>query len=203
MLEEIPYAARVAALVALMAIVAAVDYWRHRERATRWREHAFVLAAGLIVGLFGMVNDLLTSTISPDYFVIGKDIPADTLPWGAMTLGFQAGFSSGAIASAVCVWVATRRSGHPPMPLAKLALLLWRPFVLAVVLAVTFFLLLSSFNPLDFRAKIGTLLSDSQVDSFLRVWWIHLGLYVGLLGGVVWSIVAVVRWRPRGVSGQA
>ncbi len=195
MFEEIPYGARVAALVVLMATVATVERVRLGSRATRWREYTFVLVAGLATGLFGMANDLLTSSLSPGYFVIGKDLPAATLPGAAMLLGLKAGFSSGAIAAAICVWAATRRSASPPMPLRDLARMLWRPFLLAVALAAVFALVLSSADPLDLRGRIGPLLTENQADRFLRVWWIHLGLYLGLLLGLSWTLVSV--WRRR------
>ena len=55
-------------------------------KATRWREYTFVLSAGLVTGLLGLVNDLLALPISTDYFIVVKGLPADSLPWGTMTL---------------------------------------------------------------------------------------------------------------------
>ena len=47
MLEEIPYTARVAVLIILMATMAAVDYLRQRDGAIRWKEYTLALTAGL------------------------------------------------------------------------------------------------------------------------------------------------------------
>jgi len=197
MLDSIPYWARVAALVALMVAVAGVEIAIRGRNASRWKEYGFVLGAGLAAGLFGLANDLVTSSISPDYFVVGKGLPIDTLRRSAGTLGFQAGFSAGAIAAAFCVYLATRRSRHPAFSMQRLAILSWRPFVLAVALAMLLPLLFSRFDPLGYEATLAPILTPPRIGRFIQVWWIHTGLYLGLLAGVAWIAIDICRRRKR------
>ena len=41
------------------------------------------------------------------------------------------------------------------------------------------------------------IVSSQQIARFLIVWWIHVGLYLGLLVSVVWIIVDSARLRKR------
>lgn len=57
-----------------MLFVAALDLYRKGREATKFREYGFVLLAGAIGAAAGLVNDLITSSISPDYFILGKGL---------------------------------------------------------------------------------------------------------------------------------
>jgi hypothetical protein len=67
--------------------------------------------------------------------------------------------------------------------------------VLAAGFAVLLPLLLSGFDPLGFGGELAPLVEPSQITRFIRVWWIHLGLYLGLLTGVAWIVADVARKR--------
>jgi hypothetical protein len=149
-----------------------------------------------------MANDLLTSTISPSYFILCKGFPLDSLPQSAMALGLRAGFSGGAIVSAICVWAATKRSGNPQMRLTVLAVMLWRPFLAAIFLATVFLVTLSGLDPLELSSELDSLVTRREMIRFLWVWWIHLGLYAGFLVGCVWSVFAVGRQRRQTAQNQ-
>ena len=194
-IEDIPFWARVAALISLMAAMAGLELARYGKSATRWREYTFILGAGVAAGLLGSMNDLLTSSISPDYFILGKGLPADNLWRNAAALGLQAGFSAGVVAGALCVYAATRTSAHPPLVLDKLILFAWRPLALAVGLAALFLGLLSGLDPMDITTTFTPLLESPQISLLLKVWWIHCGLYAGLIAGVAWIVADVTRQR--------
>jgi uncharacterized membrane protein YfcA len=72
MYDIVPYWFRVALLLFLMSVVAAIDWGRNRQGATRWKEYGFVIVSGVVGALFGLLNDLITSSISPEYFLFGK-----------------------------------------------------------------------------------------------------------------------------------
>ena len=189
-----------AVLVALMLAAASIDLVRRGTEATRWKEYAFVLAAGLIAGIFGLANNLVTSSISPEYFIFGKAVPTESISRGAALLGLKAGFVVGIFSGGLCVYVATRKSAYPPFSLRNLMLLSWRPFVIAVTFAVLLPLMFGKLDPLGFEAKLNPPLKASQVSGFVRVWWIHLGVYVGLMIGVLWVIFDVAGIRRREVA---
>src|ERR1700744_2124160 len=70
----VPFWARAGAVVAVLGTIAGADYLRHRDRAALWREYSFWALCGAAGALFAILNDLVTSRLSRDYFVIGKGL---------------------------------------------------------------------------------------------------------------------------------
>lgn len=42
----------------MISIIVAIDWYRHGESATKAKEYGFVLLAGIVASLFGLLNDL-------------------------------------------------------------------------------------------------------------------------------------------------
>ncbi|MDP6044719.1 MAG: hypothetical protein QGH94_06735 [Phycisphaerae bacterium] len=186
-MPDIPFWMRIAALVAVMAIAAGLDAWYRCARARRWKEYLFILLAGCVGAVFGALTDTITSSISPEYFIYGKRLSADGIRWRAMVLGLEAGFSAGVIAGALCLFLGRRR-GAANIKLPRVATLMWRPFVLAVILGAAVPLTCFWFDPFGFFEKLSPPMGADPAAAFLRVWHIHLGVYLGLGAGVVWMI---------------
>lgn len=201
MIQTIPYWCRIALLLLVMSLVAGVDWLRSRRTATKWKEYGFVIISGIIGTVFGFLNDLITSSISPEYFVLGKGIdPGDGLAFRAMSLGMQAGFSAGAIAGAICLYASTRKDGRPPLVYRRLLGFLWRPVVLAPAMAIPLALFFRQLDPFGFSGELRGILDSQQMERFLTVWRAHVGLYLGLLLSVVWIIVDIARLRRKGAG---
>jgi hypothetical protein len=195
--ETIPYWLRIVLLLLVMSVVAGIDWHRHRRNATRWREYGFVILSGIIGTVFGFCNDLLTSSISPEYFIFGKGLATgEGLMARAGILGMKAGFAAGAVAGAICLYASTRKCSYPPLAYRNLLRLVWRPVVLAAT-AAFIAVLFRQHDPLAFSAELEGILPPEQVRRFLVVWWIHAGLYSGLLVAVFWIIVDIIRLRKR------
>lgn len=198
MFDIVPYWCRIVLLLILMAAIAAIDRLRNRQQATKWKEYGFVVLAGVVGAAFGLVNDLITSSISPEYFVFGKGLAAGAgLTIRAGILGMKAGFSAGAVAGAVCLYASTRNRSRPPLAYRKLLGLLWRPVVLAVTSGATLAILFHGYDPLGFSPELNRVLDSREVARFFTAWWVHCGVYVGLLLGVVWIVVDIGRFRNR------
>ncbi len=192
-MPDIPFWVRILVLVALMAIVAGADAWVRRRRARRWKEYLFILAVGCLGAVFGAMIDLVTSSISADYFICGKELSPDGIRWRAMVLGLEAGFSAGAIAGALCLFIGMR-NGAGSITLPRVAMLAWRPLVLALVLGAAVPLTCSWFDPFGYVELLGgTHVGPGGAVRFLTVWHIHTGVYLGLGAGVVWMIVKLRR----------
>src|SRR5690349_1068126 len=89
-------ALRVALLLGLMLLLASIDYARNRQRATRGREYLFILAMGVVGSVVAMGIDLVTSSISPEYFLDGKGLRGQpSFQVGVLKVGAQAGFVAG------------------------------------------------------------------------------------------------------------
>jgi hypothetical protein len=191
-MPDVSFWMRAAALVALMGCVAAVDLWCRRDRARRWKEYLFILATGCAGAVFGAMTDLITSSISPEYFIFGKELPEEGLCANAMLLGLQAGFSAGIIAGALCLFVGMRkRTAAIKMP--KVMLLAWRPLLLAIVLGALAPFVFSWFDPFGFVEHLTRPLGLETAERFLRVWHIHLGVYLGLGLGLMWMIAKLLK----------
>ena len=57
-------AARIIVGASIFALLASVDLYRNRARATRWREYLFLILCVLAAIIYGIVNDQITSRIS-------------------------------------------------------------------------------------------------------------------------------------------
>jgi hypothetical protein len=98
---DIPFRYRVIALLVLMALVAGIERLRKGPQAMRYKEYAFILLCGCVGAIIGAVNDTLTSALSPEYFLFGKNIPGIHPRLEAINLGLSAGFSAGIIGGAL------------------------------------------------------------------------------------------------------
>lgn len=195
MIGRFTFGYRVVLLIGLMAIVAAVDRLRHGEKATRFREYGFILLTGLIGAMAGFANDFVTSSISPDFFVVGKGLmPGEGLRWRAGLYGAQAGFAAGIIGGAVCLLASVKKSADLTVQLIRLIKALWVPLAGAVLLGVLLPFLVRDADPVHLANKLETLLNPEQIERFRRVWWMHTGLYAGMFLGLM---AVILRHRRR------
>jgi hypothetical protein len=198
MIQSVPYWCRIALLLLVLSLVAGIDWLWHRQKATKWNEYGFVAFSGFVGTLFGLLNDLITSSISPEYFIFGKGLdPGDGLTLRAMLLGMQAGFSAGAIAGAICLYASTRNNGRLPLAYRRLLGFLWRPVALAPTTALVLVLFCRQLDPIGVSILLDDTLDPQQMERFLTVWWIHSGLYLGLLVSVVWIVKDIGRLRKK------
>ena len=78
-LTDAGLALRVGIGVAIFVVLAVVDLARKGRQATRWKEYLFLFTATAVVMLYGLANDMVTVTISPQYFLEHEGLPLDTL----------------------------------------------------------------------------------------------------------------------------
>ena len=168
-----------------MLAVSLVDLYRNGARAVKFREYGFVLIAGVVGAIVGFANDLITSSISPQYFTLGKGLEdGPDLQIRAGLFGLQVGFSAGVIGGAVSLYAGRRKSAHSPEPFSRLLQLLWMPVAGAVLGGILLPSGLSRFDPARFSAQLDALLSAGEISRFRQVWWIHVGLYAGMVVGL-------------------
>jgi hypothetical protein len=87
-----------------------------------------------------------------------------------------------------------RRGDKASISLPKIAMLAWRPFLLAGVFAAVVPFACAWFDPSGFVNQLSeTRIGHAGAVRFLTVWHIHMGVYLGLAVGVVWMIVAIRR----------
>lgn len=179
------FAYRVALLLGLMTVISLADLYRNGRKALKFREYGFVLIAGVLGAVVGFCNDLITSSISPDYFILGKGLDdGPGLRLQAGLLGLRVGFSAGIIGGAVCLYATQRKTAYPPAKFSRLLLFLWMPLAAAVLCGILVPILLSRFDPAHLAAQLGSMIDTTRIERFLQVWWIHIGLYTGMIIGL-------------------
>ncbi len=187
---------RLLILVLLMAIVALIDWRRRGQEATRWREYAFLLLAGLMGGFVGIANDHVTATISPEYFFIGKGIKLDDGFRRHVTeLGFHAGLLAGVVIGGAFLMANNPKPNRPSLPAKKLVRFALYPIVGALVLVPLGSVSAYYLDPLNFSSDLSEALSPEQIGRFLAVWGIHLGLYASGLAGTIAGVLGIRRMR--------
>lgn len=199
---EIPYWARVLALLALAA--AMVVYDRRKGATVRQWEYGCLLLSGIVGAVYGAANDAVTVSLSPEYFAVGKGLGfGPSLKLHAVQLGAEAGFSAAVIACAV--WQFSLRHSPAPRRCRLIACAGWLPLACAGLFATFAGLLFSRLDPLDFTLQLADVLDGSQARAFVTVWWVHLGTYLGLILGLAGGITLTRRHqdgKALGVHGR-
>ncbi len=197
-LSSPPYALRLLALLVLAVSLVVWESLRRPGRFTRWREYAFLAGCGLAGCVLGVLNDQITSSLSPEYFVLGKEIPAgEEFRLRVASLGAKAGSSAGIIAGAFYLFANTFRSPRPIVSYRRLTILTWKPIASAIVLGVAGALLFPRVCPRGLINDLETVLTASETASFVTVWGAHIGVYVGAAVGVLWGVCGIRRETPR------
>jgi hypothetical protein len=162
----------------------------------RLKEYGFLLLAGCFGAAFAVMNDLITSWISPEYFVVGKGLEAgDGFLARVVWLAVKAGFAAGAGGGAIALYTNNPKPGSPSLPFMSLLVQVWKPIVCAALTgiglgAAAHFASLPS--PLS---GLSIVMAVDDARWFTVVWYVHLGLYVGLAIGVMLVVVAIRRKR--------
>ncbi len=198
MSHHFPFSYRIALLLGLMLVVSLVDLFRNGARAQKFREYGFIIITGAVGAVVGFANDLITSSISPEYFILGKGLEAGPdLRLQAGLLGLRVGFSAGVIGGAVCLYASRRKSAYPPVKCSRLLRMLWLPVTAAVLCGIAFPLAFAKFDPARFSAQLHTMLDSEAISRFRQVWWIHIGLYAGMAAGLAAMLLRAAKERKN------
>ncbi len=127
--------------------------------------------------MLGASFDQITVTLSPDYFVVGKGCSSAALRADVAWLGFRSALPLGALV--VGLGLLRRRSA------ASFSWLRWVTTIATVATCalITFPLLLRVADPFGLRTAAAGFLCAKQTESFLTVWGLHIGAYIGILTG--------------------
>ena len=199
---------RVAVGVAVFGALAVVDLRRHGRAATKWREYAVLLAAVAAALLYGAVNDQVTVTISPEYFLQAKELakvvgdpPASmaALRWEAAKVGLKATWSAGLLFGVALLLANNPWRGWPRLPNRRLVATLPLILFAAAGFAVAFGLAGHAGYLTEWDADFPPLVKANlwRPRRFMATWGVHLGGYVGGLVGTALAVSSVVANRRR------
>ena len=196
---------RVCVGASIFATLAVTDLKRNGTHATRWREYAFLLFCVAIALLYGVVNDQITVRISPEYFLYGKgladvvDAHPERLPWEAAKVGLKATWSVGLMVGVVILLANNPKPGWPQWRYRRLMRCM--PWVITSAMGCAALLgiaghtgALALFSE-DFRQML--LHNEYHPYCFMAAFGIHLGGYIGGLGGMIAAVVYIRRSRRK------
>ena len=199
---------RVAAGVGVFTVLGLIDLRRNGRAATRWREYGVLVACVLAALAYGAVNDQVTVTISPEYFLYGKELaktvgdpPASELAlrWAAAVVGLKATWSAGLLIGVVLLLANNPWRSLPRLPnrrlIGLLPVILLCAATLAVVGGVVGHAGLMTHWQADFEDQVRADLWRPR--RYMATWGVHLGGYAGGLIGTAWAAALVIRRRGR------
>jgi hypothetical protein len=203
-------ATRIAVGLVVFACLGIVDFRRNGTKATRWREYLFLFFCVAVAMLYGMINDLITSSISWEYFYYGKGLseplgpaPPDPLQLhlAAMIVGMESTWSAGLLVGVVLLIANNPFRNYPRLSFAQLQRMLIPIAGVTILMATAlgfagYFELLTPLVD-DFHSMLRQ--NEMRPHHFMAVFGIHLGGYVG--GGIGLLIAtAIIVARRRAVS---
>lgn len=170
---------RLLLLAAVLGLIAAIEWFRERDRAVRWRYLAFLTIAASIGAVVGAAFDAVTSRISPAYFAEGKGLGWDEVHARAIVLGAKAGASGGLVIASVISYAEHRRSRGARPEISALARTALRIIPLALVSAAVCGLITLTFVRLEWidGARLGEPLGGWGLVHV--TWTAHIGMYAG------------------------
>ncbi|MFW6061354.1 MAG: hypothetical protein ACOC93_00950 [Planctomycetota bacterium] len=197
--------ARIAGGSLVFSLLALWDLRRNGPSARRWREYAFLLLSVAAAIVYGIVNDQITVTLSPHYFVYYKggleavgynwaETPLQ-LRWQAVGVGVRATWWMGLIIGAVVLLVNSYPRRWPALPVRQLARLLPAVLVLTASLAAMAGLI-GYLRPADWIRDYPPI-TVGDVNRFGAAWMIHAGGYLGGLAATAWAAQHLLRRRRR------
>lgn len=162
----------------------------------------FLLLAAGLGAAFAVVADLIAARIAPEYFSVGKGIAAgDAFYLGVAWLAGRAGFIAGGVAGLILLLANRARADSPGLPFARLVRQVWKPLGWSAVLALWLGVLADLTSapmppPFDYIFRhVPEVLDASRMHLFNVMWYVHLGLYSGLVVGLVQAVLAIRRER--------
>jgi len=170
------------------------DWRRYGAQSKRLREYAFIIAVIAATVVYAVIHDLITSTISPEYFTAGKGLAQDHLLLRAMWLATKAAVGPGALLGALFVFANNPSPHRAQLSHSQLSVYLLVPLLGAIVGAVT----LGAMGYFDVRGLEADLIgSIEEPRRFITVWGIHWGTYLGAGVGLCVSLIQIRRHRQR------
>jgi hypothetical protein len=167
----------------------AYDVLKNGRGATRLREYGFIFAVVIATMAYAILHDMITMTISPEYFTHGKGLSAEHLRWNVSELAMKAAIGPGAFVAMTYVLANNPSNTRAQLRYMQLARFLIFPVGFAILGAITFGIL-GALDVRDLRHEIEGAIPNAS--SFIMVWGVHWGTYVG---GLIGSVVGVFKIR--------
>jgi hypothetical protein len=195
--------ARIGIGAAIFAAFLIADLMKKGRQSQRPREYLFALVAVAAAMAYGVINDQITVTISPEYFTWGKGVRGEAgsagLRWQAVLLGLKATWTVGLLIGVALLLANNPMKTRPQLPYGRLYRLL--PAILATAAACG-----ALGGALGYGGWLSFLAADVARDDsfaflhprrFFCAWGIHSGGYIGGLIATAGAVVSILRQRKK------
>lgn len=179
-----PLWARLVTAFLIFLVMGIIDWRRHPENPRRAKEYLFLLSVTGLTVTYGIFHDWITSTISPEYFVLGKGISRTAPHWQLQVswLAVKATYWVGLLVGATLLILNNPRPGRLQLNYPQLfkttTVCLGAAILAAPIFGLIFYL--------NYKRMLG---AEAAVlvhpDLFALVWGIHNGSYIGGLIGTI------------------
>lgn len=167
----------------------AYDILKNGRKSSRLREYAFLLAVVAATMGYAILHDMITMTISPEYFTYGKGLPIQNLRVHVAELALKAAVGPGAFVAMIFLVANNPSKVRAQLQYRQIARFLVYPVAFALLGALAFGIL-GALDVRDIRHGIEGAIPNTA--AFVTVWGIHWGTYTG---GLVGAIIGVVKIR--------
>lgn len=168
------------------------DWRKFGSKSRRLKEYGFIIAVTALTITYAAIHDLVTSSISSEYFTAGKGLAADHLHLRAMWLGALAAIGPGALVGVAFIFANNPMKDRIQLSYRRLASYLRFPIFGALSGALLFGIL----GYFDVRNVSPDLVgSINEPQWFITVWGIHWGTYSGGFLGLSLAVVLIMRAR--------
>jgi hypothetical protein len=186
---------RIAVGVAIFAALALVDIKRRGKQATRWREYLFLLACVAMAMATAIINDMVTVTLSPVYFIVHENLARYDQPnirWIALSVAMRGSWWVGLMGGVAILFANNPSKTWPQLPMRKL----YKRIGMVMLLALACSALLGL---LAYMRVIGGMPADVDIRErlFTTVLWAHTGAYIGGGLGIIGALASVIHLRRR------
>jgi hypothetical protein len=196
---EASYPYRVVIGVTFFLVLGLIDWKQHPENPKRAKEYLFLLYGAATAVVYGVVHDMITVSISPAYFILGKglDDHAHGLRVGAALLATQAAYGVGALAAAALLIANNPSPGREQLPYRRLVRLVLLPLACAGACALLGAAIGWFFPWAELLEDARANLTEPAARRFVQVQAIHTGTYAGAALGTVAAVIRVRLARAR------
>ncbi len=169
-----------------------------KKNPKRLKEYLFLFSITELTMLYGIVHDFITYTISPNYYILGKDIESATQGFNidVIAIALKATWTVGLIIGVTFLFANNPKKNQSQLCYKKLYRYLYIPFITSIVTAIIFGSIYY-INDRKIRLTFEEMLSIQEYKQFIATWGIHIGSYVGGFLGLIIAIIKIIKDRKR------
>lgn len=182
----------------IFLILGIIDYKKNPENPIRAKEYLFLFSITGIAMLYGIVHDLITYHISPDYYILGKGIESakDGFNFDVVKLAMIALWSVGLIIGVAFLIANNPKQNVPQLKYPTLYWITLYPLSISIFFAVSIGILFYFFG-MWFHNWLPELANTNAQRRFITTWGIHIGSYLGGLVGLIIAVIRIAILRKR------